>query len=355
MFRDEPVSPTGNPFLENVNDPFPAESSGRQGSAFELQSTWNTAPNRPLLQRSETRFGMLLSIICPLLSGVFIGICLASVFGAYLPSFLLKTTGSDLLPTVIYKTILFFLCWFFGPLLFACCCLGCACRGRRRGKPSWGTRRCTLILATTSAAVFTFAIIALAIPGEAHETFMQVVTNTLIGPTWPRPGYCADALHAASVRNASASNGTVWWHQWSSNPIAPDAASAAAALAEAMTPAERASMLNGEGYGSFGQLPGAYVGGLPAIPRLLIPSLHLQDAAQGFRTSTNAIIGQVTSWPCLLALTSTWDVSLASSLAHALGDEFRAKGANVILGPSVNVHRMARNGRNVEYIIPPGT
>ena len=114
-------------------------------------------------------------------------------------------------------------------------------------------------------------------------------------------------------------------------------------------------MLNGEGYGSFGQLPGAYVGGLPAIPRLLIPSLHLQDAAQGFRTSTNAIIGQVTSWPCLLALTSTWDVSLASSLAHALGDEFRAKGANVILGPSVNVHRMARNGRNVEYIIPPGT
>ena len=34
----------------------------------------------------------------------------------------------------------------------------------------------------------------------------------------------------------------------------------------------------------------------------------------------------------------------------ALGKEFRAKGANMILGPSINVHRVARNGRNAEYI-----
>lgn len=36
--------------------------------------------------------------------------------------------------------------------------------------------------------------------------------------------------------------------------------------------------------------------------------------------------------------------------ATALGAEFRAKGANMILGPSINVHRVAKNGRNAEYI-----
>lgn len=30
--------------------------------------------------------------------------------------------------------------------------------------------------------------------------------------------------------------------------------------------------------------------------------------------------------------------------------EFRAKGANTLLGPSVNIHRVARGGRNGEYV-----
>ena len=38
------------------------------------------------------------------------------------------------------------------------------------------------------------------------------------------------------------------------------------------------------------------------------------------------------------------------AFAAALGDEFKAKGANVILGPSINVHRVGRNGRNAEYL-----
>jgi len=33
-----------------------------------------------------------------------------------------------------------------------------------------------------------------------------------------------------------------------------------------------------------------------------------------------------------------------------MGREFRGKGANVMLGPSVNVHRVASNGRNFEYL-----
>ena len=41
------------------------------------------------------------------------------------------------------------------------------------------------------------------------------------------------------------------------------------------------------------QLDGAYVGGTAAIPRLLVPSIHMQDAAQGFRTSKQSIVGEV--------------------------------------------------------------
>ena len=82
------------------------------------------------------------------------------------------------------------------------------------------------------------------------------------------------------------------------------------------------------------------------MPRLGIPALKFQDAAQGFRTLDSRAVGQVTSWPCLLALGATWDPSLARRLGAALGREFRAKGANGILGPSVNVKALpASNSR----------
>ena len=286
--------------------------------------------NRPLVQRHETKFNGIVGIVCPLLAGAFIGLCIGTVVGAYLPALLLAVTGSDVLPTVVHKAILFWLCWVLGPLLFCCCFVGSACCRRRRDQPSCGTPRCALLLALGSAGAFAFASVALAIPGRPHSDFIMV-KNLVFGSSWPAPGYCNAAAEAhAARRNMSG----VWWHQWGTDP-----ASAADALARAMTPDERASLLNGEGYGYFGQLDGAFVGGMPAIPRLRIPSMHLQDAAQGFRTSKNSIIGQVTSWPCLLALTSTWDPARATELAEALGDEFKAKGANVILGPSVNVHR----------------
>eukprot|EP00438_Fugacium_kawagutii_P034232 Skav225925 [mRNA] locus=scaffold1500:291021:294655:- [translate_table: standard] len=73
-----------------------------------------------------------------------------------------------------------------------------------------------------------------------------------------------------------------------------------------------------------------------------IPPLKMQDAAQGFR-ATQPNTG-------MLALASTWDEGVISLVAAAIATEFKGKGANVILGPSVNVHRGALNGRNFEYI-----
>lgn len=93
-----------------------------------------------------------------------------------------------------------------------------------------------------------------------------------------------------------------------------------------------------------------FAGNTPPIPRLGIPSLNMQDAAQGFRDAWRENAGLATCWPSLLALAATWNVETARKYAEALGDEYRAKGANFILGPSVNVHRSAFAGRNFEYL-----
>ena len=111
---------------------------------------------------------------------------------------------------------------------------------------------------------------------------------------------------------------------------------------------EKAGFLKGVGYATGAS--GGYVGAVRGVPRLGIPSANMQDAGQGFRTLHGNHVGQVTSWPCTLAAAATWDVTLTYRWAAAIGAEFRKKGANVILGPSVNVHRVARNGRNAEYI-----
>ncbi|CAK0911988.1 unnamed protein product [Prorocentrum cordatum] len=93
-----------------------------------------------------------------------------------------------------------------------------------------------------------------------------------------------------------------------------------------------------------------YVGNTAAVPALGIPSLNMQDAASGFRTYWSELVGTVTCWPSLLAMAATWDPNAVESYARAVGKEFKGKGANGILGPSVNVHRVARNGRNFEYL-----
>ena len=42
--------------------------------------------------------------------------------------------------------------------------------------------------------------------------------------------------------------------------------------------------------------------------------------------------------------------SLSKAVTAATGREFIGKGANVLLGPAVNVHRIASAGRNFEYL-----
>jgi len=95
---------------------------------------------------------------------------------------------------------------------------------------------------------------------------------------------------------------------------------------------------------------GFYVGNAGLNLRFGIPSLNMNDGGSGFRTFDKQIIDQVTSWPCALAVAALWSESDVHRWAATMGQEFRSKGANVVLGPGVEVHRVARGGRNAEYL-----
>ena len=49
-------------------------------------------------------------------------------------------------------------------------------------------------------------------------------------------------------------------------------------------------------------------------------------------------------------MAATWDVDSMKEWGIGMGKEFYAKGANVQLGPGMNVARVPRNGRNFEYL-----
>eukprot|EP00408_Alexandrium_pacificum_P025886 CAMPEP_0171202986 /NCGR_PEP_ID=MMETSP0790-20130122/25287_1 /TAXON_ID=2925 /ORGANISM="Alexandrium catenella, Strain OF101" /LENGTH=706 /DNA_ID=CAMNT_0011668431 /DNA_START=58 /DNA_END=2178 /DNA_ORIENTATION=+ len=92
-----------------------------------------------------------------------------------------------------------------------------------------------------------------------------------------------------------------------------------------------------------------YVGLIPANKRLGIPQLNLHDGPQGFR-SKPFTEGTTTSWPGAMSMAATWDVDAIYEWGLAMGKEFYDKGANVQLGPGLNVARVPVNGRNFEYL-----
>lgn len=49
-------------------------------------------------------------------------------------------------------------------------------------------------------------------------------------------------------------------------------------------------------------------------------------------------------------MAATWDKDAVYLWAQTMGQEFHAKGANVFLGPGLNVQRIPEGGRNFEYL-----
>ena len=82
--------------------------------------------------------------------------------------------------------------------------------------------------------------------------------------------------------------------------------------------------------------------------RLGIPSMRVSDGPAGAR-GTQFDNGPVsTNIPCSTSLAATWDPELVEEIGHLLGRETRAKGARVLLAPTVNLHRTPVGGRNFE-------
>jgi beta-glucosidase len=81
-----------------------------------------------------------------------------------------------------------------------------------------------------------------------------------------------------------------------------------------------------------------------AIPRLGVPKLMMSDGPQGVRN-----YGPACGFPAGSALAATWDVDLAKRYGNAIGLEARARGVHIMLGPAMNICRVAVCGRNFEY------
>ncbi|KAI1451722.1 beta-glucosidase [Annulohypoxylon moriforme] len=85
-----------------------------------------------------------------------------------------------------------------------------------------------------------------------------------------------------------------------------------------------------------------------AIPRLGIPSLRMSDGPNGVRGSRlfNGVPAACT--PCGTGLAATWDVDAIENIGQMMGTEAIAKGASLLLGPTVNIQRSPLGGRGFE-------
>ncbi|MFK3668787.1 glycoside hydrolase family 3 C-terminal domain-containing protein [Leifsonia aquatica] len=94
-----------------------------------------------------------------------------------------------------------------------------------------------------------------------------------------------------------------------------------------------------------------------AVQRVGIPSIYLTDGPHGVRKQSQGGdhlgIGDsvpATCFPPAVALGSSWDAELLERVGRALGEEAKAEGVGVLLGPGINIKRSPLCGRNFEYL-----
>jgi beta-glucosidase len=81
-----------------------------------------------------------------------------------------------------------------------------------------------------------------------------------------------------------------------------------------------------------------------------IPSLRFSDATQGISlVDFKDHLEKSVAFPAPILLTSTWNTELAREYARSIGEECRAGGIAVLLGPGMNMYRISQCGRNFEY------
>src|SRR6201993_4438788 len=102
-----------------------------------------------------------------------------------------------------------------------------------------------------------------------------------------------------------------------------------------MTLADKINMVTGAGTSE------PYVFYISAIPSLCIPAIGEEDGPVGVGDGLTG----VTQMPSAASVAASFDTSLAYQYGQVVGSEERAKGAMVDLGPTVNIDRDPRWGR----------
>ena len=95
-----------------------------------------------------------------------------------------------------------------------------------------------------------------------------------------------------------------------------------------------------------------------AIPRLGLPRRWLDDGPHGVREDigpdTWEPAGRTddfsTAMPSGICLAATWNPEVGSAEGESIGQEARARGKDIMLGPGVNILRTPLCGRNFEYL-----
>jgi beta-glucosidase len=88
-----------------------------------------------------------------------------------------------------------------------------------------------------------------------------------------------------------------------------------------------------------------------SIERLGIPSIKVSDGPHGVRAvaddDPNCTL-PATCFPTGVGIAATWNIDLVQRVGEVIGEEVRARGYAVLLGPCVNIHRSPLGGRNFE-------
>ncbi len=85
-----------------------------------------------------------------------------------------------------------------------------------------------------------------------------------------------------------------------------------------------------------------------AIPRLGIRQFKVTDGPNGARGAWGSMGPESVCTPVGIALGATWNPELVEKVGNVLADEVKAKGAHILLAPTVNIHRTPIAGRNFE-------
>ena len=84
------------------------------------------------------------------------------------------------------------------------------------------------------------------------------------------------------------------------------------------------------------------------LPRLGVRGIKVTDGPNGARGEDFRGGPGSACLPCGSALAATWDPELVAEVGAVLAEEARSKGAQVLLAPTVNIHRSPLAGRNFE-------